>query len=346
VLTGAGIGPWYSVNDFAMTAIAHNYLRFTGDLPWLDHSVPIAGGGEQRVIDYLEAYATNWRRFQTKSGLADYGGLDNLLECVSTYLHEVASLNAANVYSMRFVADLLEQRAQRRDTVSKLRDEAATLAAKVQKLYVDGKGYWQARFPDGSLREVRHVYDFLTVLNTIPQDLSPRQRREMVDFFQRELQSPTWLHALSCADPDASFSVRPDHQWTGAYPAWPPLCVTGLYRIGEVDLAFNWLKGLARSANQGPFGQAHFAESVVAPDGGGARKAPSDLPYITDWTCSSNGAWVNCIIESIFGVRAGLDGRIEAEPQFGPFDPEARLENLHYHGKRYHVTRKGIVAAN
>jgi len=79
---------------------------------------------------------------------------------------------------------------------------------------------------------------------------------------------------------------------------------------------------------------------------GGARKAPPDWPYITDWTCSSNGAWVNCIIESIFGVRAGLDGRIEAEPQFGPFDPEARLENLHYHGKRYHVTRKGIVAAD
>jgi hypothetical protein len=142
------------------------------------------------------------------------------------------------------------------------------------------------------------------------------------------------------------FSVRPDHQWTGAYPAWPPLCVTGLYRIGEVELAFDWLKGLARSANQGPFAQAHFAESVVAPDEGGARKAPSDMPYITDWTCSSNGAWVNCIIESIFGVRAGLDGRIDATPQFGRFDPEARLENLAYQGKRYHVTRKGIARAD
>ena len=118
--------------------------------------------------------------------------------------------------------------------------------------------------------------------------------------------------------------------------------MTGLYRIGEVDLAFNWLKGLARSANQGPFGQAHFAESVVAPEAGGARKAPPDLPWITDWACSSGGAWVNCIIESIFGVRAGLDGKIEAAPQFGPFDPKAELENLTFQGKRYRVTRKGI----
>jgi len=44
--------------------------------------------------------------------------------------------------------------------------------------------------------------------------------------------------------PDASFSVRPDHQWTGAYPAWPPLTVTGLYKIGQGELAFEWLKGL------------------------------------------------------------------------------------------------------
>ena len=70
----------------------------------------------------------------------------------------------------------------------------------------------------------------------------------MVHFFRRELQTDTWMHALSPKDDDVLFSVRPDHQWTGAYPAWPPETARGLYRIGEVDLAFSWLKGLVREA--------------------------------------------------------------------------------------------------
>ena len=30
-LTGAGVGPWYSVNDYAMSRMAKEYLRWTGD---------------------------------------------------------------------------------------------------------------------------------------------------------------------------------------------------------------------------------------------------------------------------------------------------------------------------
>jgi hypothetical protein len=339
-LTGAGVGPWYSVNDYAMTSIAHDYRRWTGDQAWLDREIG-RNGTCHRPVHYLEKYATNFHRFRTPHGLADYGGLNNLLECVDSYLHEVASLNAANVFNLRTWAAVLTMRGDHA-AAERIRAEASALAQQVMKLYADGRGFWHARFPDGSLREVRHAYDFLTILNTIPQDLSDRQKSEMTDFFRRELQTPNWLHALSCDDDNAGFSVRPDHQWTGAYPAWPPMCATGLYRIGQSDLGFDWLKGLSKSANQGPFGQAHFAESVVSPEDGGSRKAPPDWPYITDWTCSSNGAWANVIIESIFGVRATLADGIDAAPQFGPFDPSATLENLPYQGHRYTATRKGL----
>lgn len=340
-LTGAGIGQWYSVNDFAMTVIARDYLRFTGELAWLDTLVPSAENGDRKVIELLERYASNWKRYRTPAGLADYGELNNLLECVNTYLHEVASLNAANVFNLRTVAELLEMRG-RRDRAAEMRAEAQAIVGEVKKLYVKGKGFWNARFPDGRLVECRHVYDFITILNTIPGDLSETEKSEMTAFFQRELQTPTWLHALSCDDDDAMFSVRPDHQWTGAYPAWPPQAVTGLYRIGRGDLALKWLRGLAKSANQGPFGQAHFVESAVAPEAGGALKAPPDWPYITDWTCSSNGAWCNIIIDSLFGVRATFDQGITAVPSFGEFDAKAVLRNLSYRGKQLTVTKKGI----
>ena len=341
-LTGKGIGQWYAVNDFAMTGIARDYLRWTGDFAWLDAIVPSSENGDHKVIELLERYALNWKRFRSRHGLADYGELNNLLECVNTYLHEVASLNAANVFNLRTAAELLVMRGEERRG-RELLMEAERLVIEVRKLYATGRGFWHARFPDGRLVECRHAYDFITVLNTIAEDLTEQEQSEMTSFWQRELRTPTWMHALAPDDDDAMFSVRPDHQWTGAYPAWPPQAVTGLYRIGRGDLAFKWLKGLARSANQGPFGQAHFVEGAIDPEDGGARKAPPDWPYIVDWTCSSNGAWCNTIVESIFGVRATFKDGISAAPRFGEFDPKAVLRNISYQGKQYTVTGAGLT---
>ena len=121
-LTGAGVGPWYSVNDYAMSRMAKEYLRWTGDRAWLDKEV-----GGKKVLDYLVSYAENWRKLDTnKHGLADYGGVTNLLEAVSSYVHEVAGLNAANVYNLRFAADLLEFKGQK-DRAAAMRKEAEDL---------------------------------------------------------------------------------------------------------------------------------------------------------------------------------------------------------------------------
>ncbi len=340
-LTGAPVGCWYSVNDYAMMRSAHEYLRWSGDFSWLSHQVPSLDGDARPVSDFLEDYAHNWERFRTFNGLADYGKIGNLLECVSTYIHEVASLNAANVWSLRFLADLKRMAGDvaGADDVAAQSDD---LSKEVRRLYAEGKGHWHARTPDGELVPVRHCYDFITILHTIPDDLSPAQRDEMTAFFLREMHTPTWMHALSTDDPDAMFSVRPDHQWTGAYTAWPAQAVAGLYRMGKTDLAFDWLQGLARSANQGPFGQAHFTEPVVPGEDGGARKAPADLPYITDWACSSGGAWVNVILESVFGLEATMDAGLTATPRFGGFDPGARLTHIPYQGRLYTADRDGV----
>lgn len=340
-LTGGPVGPWYSVNDFAITEISKNYLRWSGDFKWLDKKVQVNDGQKAPVLDLLLKYASNWNNFKTPNGLADYGGINNLLECVSTYIHEVASLNAANVFNLRTAADLCDLTGKR-DLVSKYINEANELIKQINKLYIDGKGYWATRFPDGSLVEVRHCYDFITILNQIPNDLSAKQKTEMVEFFKRELQSPTWMRALSAGDDNAMFSVRPDHQWNGAYPAWPAQAVTALFKTGHTELALNWLKGLSKSANQGPLGQAHFVESAINTDSNGARKAPPDMPYITDWTVSSSGSWTNIIIESIFGIYATLNNGITSAPQFGSFDSKAELKNIFYQGKLYHADSKGL----
>ena len=343
-VTGAAVGQWYSVNDFAMTKMIRDYLRWTGDHGWLAQPVQSLHGGSPPVVEFLEWYARSWFMFRTPSGLANYGGIGNLLECVSTYISEVASLNAANAFNLRFAAEVARMLG-RPDKAHGYEAEARQLVSDLQKLYVPGQGFWNARLTDGRMVPVRHCYDFFTVLNTIAEDLSPTQHAEMVGFFKRELRTPKWMHALSCEDSDALSGVRPDHQWTGAYTAWPAQALSALYRIGAVDVAFDWMKGLAASANQGPFGQAHFAETVVEPDGGGARKSTAELPYICDWACSAGGAWANVIIESVFGVEATLADGLHANPNFGEFDPEARLRGLAYQGVLYDVDRDGVSPA-
>lgn len=337
-LTGAGVGPWYSVNDFAMSRMAKEYLRWTGDNSWLDKEV-----GGAKVLDRLVSYAEHWRVLDTnKHGLADYGGVNNLLEAVSSYVHEVAGLNAANVYNLRFAAELLEYKG-RKEKAETLRKEAVALAKRVNELYVDGKGVWRCRLPDGGYNEVHHCYDFGTTLTTIGDTMTAKQKKEMVRFFRNELHTPTWMRALSTKDLDVTFSVRPDHQWTGAYTAWPALALSGLFVAGETDLAFEWMKGLAKTTMQGPIAQAHFVETFIAPEAnGGARKAPSDQPYINDWACVSGCNYLETIIASVFGVRAGLFGEISAQPVFGPVEGSAELRNISYQRKNYKATRRGV----
>ncbi|GLZ78203.1 hypothetical protein Afil01_30100 [Actinorhabdospora filicis] len=320
-LTGGPVGRWYSVNDYAMTRLVHDYLRFTGDTSLLDETP-----GGRAVSEHLRDWALAWQGLRGASPLADYGEIDNLLECVSSYTHEVASLNAANVWNMRTAARILSAHGE--DTAA-LDKEADALVPAVLDLYVPGTGHFAARQPDGTRVPVRHVYDFSIVGTTIPGDLDPATRAEMVDFFTRELRTETWVRSLSPWDPDASFSVRPDHQWNGAYPAWPADAVRALVALGEPAAAASWLPGLARSANQGPPGQAHFTEEAMPTVAGGARKAPPQLPYIIDWSCSSAGAYVALVIESFFGVDPTVDGPLtSAEGCVTELDPDAVLRGL------------------
>lgn len=340
-ISGEAIGPWYAVNDMAIVRCSQDYLRITGDFQWLDK--PIAG---KPVLNHLVDHATYWKKLAGRNGLADYGGISNLLEVVSTYIHEVAGMNAGNVSSMRFVAELLDHRG-RGSQAAQLRAEAAALAQRINSLlYVQGKGWWRAGQPDGSFNEVRHCYDFLAVLDNMSQDLSAQQKREMADFFWSQLASKKWMRALASGDPDATWNVRPDHSCLGAYTAWPPECAKGLLKIDDPARVAPWLAEVAKAGNQGPIGQAHFVEDVVPPLKGGAYKASNDAPYIEDWCAISGGAFIDMIVESIFGVTPSLYNGIHAAPKLAAFDADARLEDLRYQGGQYSVSQAGITRSS
>lgn len=337
-ITGDAIGPWYGVNDMAIVRCAQNYLRVTGDFAWLDKTV-----GEHTVMEHLHDHATYWKKLvKTSTGLADYGEISNLLEVVSTYLHEVAGMNAGNVASMRFVAELLERRGQSQQAAA-LRADAKDLASRINRLlYVDGKGWWRCGQPDGSFNEVRHCYDFLAVLDNMSEDLTARQKQEMAQYFHEQLASQKWMRALSAGDPDATWNIRPDHSCLGAYAAWPPMSAKGLYKCQSPAQIVPWLTEVAKAGRQGPIGQGHFTEDVVPPLAGGAHKASEDAPYIEDWCCISGGAFTDLVIESIFGVEPTLYGGLRAAPKLAELDAAAQLENLHYQGAEYAANSSGV----
>lgn len=340
-VTGEGVGPWYAVNDMAIVRCAQNYLRVTGDFSWLDKR--IADGS---VLEHLVAHAIYWKQLDKQGhGLGDYGKLENLLEVVSTYLHETAGMNAGNVSSMRFVAELLERRGED-SRASQLRAGANELAERInEKLYVAGKGWWRCGQPDGSFVEVRHCYDLLSVLDNMFEDLSETQKQEMSRFFWEELHSDYWMRALSPDDADATWNVRPDHSWLGAYAAWPPTVAKGLYKTDRAARVTGWVKNLAKAGNQGPIGQAHFVETAFPLEHGGAYKCPTDAPYLNDWCCISGGGFVDLVVDTIFGANLTLFDGVKAQPRLDDFDPRARMINLRYQGKNFTVSAKGIALA-
>ena len=338
-VSGTALGPWYGVNDMSIVSCARDYLRVTGDFGWLDKQ--IAG---KSVLDHLSYHALYWKSLQhTDRGLADYGNIENILEVVSTYLHEIAGMNAGNVSSMQFVAALLERKGKSSEA-RRLRAEAEELAGRINRLlYVQGKGWWRCGQLDGSFKEVRHCYDLLAVAANMDGFLSEQQKKEMAGFFWDQLHSEVWMRALASGDPDASWNVRPDHSCLGAYAGWPPMTAKALYKLDSPSRVAPWLRELAKAGRQGPIGQAHFIEDIAPPVRGGAYKCPVDAPYMNEWCCVSGGAFSDLVLDSIFNVNPTLFDGIHATPKLAEFDPSASLRNFNHQGAEYSVSSAGIT---
>ena len=95
--------------------------------------------------------------------------------------------------------------------------------------------------------------------DAIAENLSPTTKREMEEFFQRELQRDHWMVALSAEDPIASNpdTRRDDHGWTGAYNAWPALSFQSLAKLGAgtaggLGKAMDFLVSTATVTQNGP----------------------------------------------------------------------------------------------
>ena len=337
-LSGQMLGTTYSVNDYALFMTAHEYMRFTHDIGWLDIRL-----GTATVADHLRQCATSWKSRPRDGALADYGSARHLLECVPTYEHGVASLNAANAWMSRQLVDLLEDRLTL-DERNLLGADAAAIASDVLGRLLRDDGTFFCLYPDGRLQGVAHCYDFAVVSAALDVDLSPTMRGRMTDFFLHRLMTPSWMHALAEDDPAAALNFRTDHSATGAYSSWPAQCIRALARAGRYKEIVHWLGvgnpsgGIAGVARQGPYGQGTFhggPGSLL--EGGAARKAPDDAPHYEEWIDLAGAAFVWAILEGVFGLKVPLRGPVSVTRAAWDLMPTAVIENLVVGGQRYRV---------
>ncbi|MCF6332345.1 MAG: hypothetical protein L3J11_03595 [Draconibacterium sp.] len=327
-LSGQESGPWYSANDWSIFRCIDGYLRVTGDKKFLDEV--IAG---KTVLKHLEGLATNYRKFVRKDNiLADYGGANNLLECVPTYINRVPSFNAANVWMLRRMAEIYQQYGDP-DKARKLQNEADKLVNAVLKLYVPGQGVWTSLHRDNKKAEMRHVIDFIMVGKTLSNDLTPTTKKEMMNFVEKELLTKNWMRAQSLQDIAAANSDRPDHGPMGSYDAWPPLSMEVMCLFGEFDKALDFLHRTEKVTYEGPFAQSH--EFLGKGDKMYLRIARRGQQNYND----GGAAFADVIVRSFFGFQPILFG--DKPVVLSPNTPRGfngKLIHIPFHNGLYAIT--------
>jgi hypothetical protein len=337
-LTGQMLGTTYSVNDYALFTTALEYLRFTGDDAWLD-----ARPGSASVAENLRRCAAGWKGRSRDGFIADYGAARHLLECVPTYEHGVASLNAANSWMCSQLPGVLGGRlsAEERDALGR---EAESIASEVLGRLLREDGTFACLQPDGRMQPVAHCYDFAVVSSALDERLPSATRNRMIDFFLNRLMTPSWMHALAEDDPAAPLNFRTDHSATGAYTSWPAQCIRALARAGRHAEIVRWLGvgnpsgGIAGVARQGPYGQGIFHGGPGSlREGGAARKAPDDAPHYEEWIDVAGGAFVWAILEGVFGLTVPYGGQLTVERAAWDLMPSARIDNVIVRGETWRV---------
>jgi hypothetical protein len=225
---------------------------------------------------------------------------------VPTYINEVPSFNAADVWMMRELAGILEADGEP-DEAREMRAQADAMAKAVMTLYVPGTGVWASLHPDGSRVEMRHCYDFATVGRFTAGDLPANVRGEMVGFVKRELLAENWMRAQSMLDVAAAHSDRPDHGPMGAYDAWPAVTVDAMCTLGYWPDAISFLRRTQAAIYEGVYAQAHEFYGPTR----GQYDAPVRIAQREGCMreCSGGGAFAETIISTLFGYAPKPGGK-------------------------------------
>ena len=290
-----------------------------------------AGHGEKLMSGFevfKESLFYHRERSLPQSLLADVGNRDAYLECVTDYAHGTAAQTAIQIWALKESASL---------TGEAYEDEIQQLLKEVMGLYQEGKGYFSCRFPDGRLFDAPNLYDLGVVLSNLYDELPAYMVTEIAEFVRDNLITKTWSHNLWPLSVDVVSGVRCDHQWAGCFAAWPAQFVLGLAKCGyEAPWVEEWLQGMSVITDQGPFGQAYWAEDIHDSEAGGAAKCFDELTQGNHWVIQSGVHFFDMAFEGLLGIRADLQGDVSVQGGFQIYQKDSSLYNIKTQGSLVH----------
>lgn len=337
-LNGNGVGNGYSANYWCLYKIIRDYLVTTGDYAFLDEVV-----GDKTLLNHLESYALNWQNLSNfgKPGyenelykLADFGsGAWNLLECVPTYIHIVPSFNIGYVWMMRETANIYRKKGDNTNA-DELDKHAQKMTNAILQLYA-GNGAWNSLHPNNKKVEVRHVLDFIYFGKFIADDVAPEIKQEMMDFFNRELRTNTWMRAQSLSDIAADHSDRPDHGPLGSFDGWIPEVMDAMTKMGHSKDALDFYRDIEPVTYEGGWAQARelWGENKL-------NKSAKVRIADRGWNNreSSSGIGISqTVLKNFFGFNPQFNGSVISDNELWPFNGESKLHHVFYKGDYYTI---------
>lgn len=253
-ITGEGIGPWYSYNQYSAIRTIYDYVVISGDRAFLSEKI-----NDKTVIDYCIEQALFKDDITKDVALVDYGSNHNLLELKKTdrYQYFVPSPNAERCWSYRAVDELCNwatvsslNLSLRADALSKLISEELWSEDEQWFLTLDTLGQ-QHFFP------TIQIFDMLRC-----NVLSKSQEQKILNHLnETEFLSQFGVHSLSKLDPAYDLN---DADWggPGVYAGDAPELIEDLYLSGHPDLAENVLSRILWWGKHFPY----YPQAIIADD--------------------------------------------------------------------------------
>ncbi len=253
-ITGEGIGPWYSYNQYSAIRTIYDYVLISGDRAFLSEKI-----NNKSVIEYCIDQALFKDDITKDVALIDYGSNHNLLELKKTdrYQYFVPSPNAERCWSYRTVDEICNwanvsslNLSSRADALSKLLTE---------KLWSEDEKWFLTLDTLGQ----RHFFPTVQIFDMLRCNvLSKSQEQKILSHLnETEFLSQFGVHSLSKLDP--AYDLK-DADWggPGVYAGDAPELIEDLYLSGHPDMAENVLSRILWWGKHFPY----YPQAIIADD--------------------------------------------------------------------------------
>jgi hypothetical protein len=322
-VTGEAFGAWYMVNDEKITALVFNYVKYTGDIAFLNEKVKEG----KTVLDLMIESALRLDDPRKPVSLIDYGPSGDHLELRREfpYNHVMPDINGRRYANYERVSMLCEAAGKPQPY---LMERAKGVKKLLKEELWDPNIRWFRFADDKGNKDIRYTVQMFKMIGSNVLD------REIEDGLishlnEDEFLSQYGLHSMSKKD-IAYDQVDIDNGGGGICTSFPPLIAEFLYTSGRKEVADNIMHRILWWGSRMPY----LGDSQVA----------NEIDYRADTPLQSDigtACLAQCILFGIFGIDSDFEGNITINPKKTNLSSDIRLNGLKLRGHTMNIAIKG-----